>query len=179
MRDRTLLTGFLSFGAFDVNPSALLAQSCGQRRVLLEVTFDAVDRFFDELPADSFDRLLMLGVCGHASLMQLECAARNYVGEAPDVRGVVRGPGAIDPAGPELREGTLWNRSSAPPPDSILHHDAGSYLCNYAYYLALARFPGTHIGFLHVPPVHVMPIERQQQLLARLIEVHLQPAEPV
>jgi pyroglutamyl-peptidase len=189
MPHRTLITGFLAFGAFDVNPSALLAESCGRRHVLLEVAFDAVDRFVDEIDPYSFDRLLMIGVGAHATAMQLECFARNFVGEMPDVRGKVLGPSFIEHGGPSSIHTTLWDPITPPPVPLGVHasDDAGSYLCNYAYYRALRRLaPEKHVGFLHVPPIEVLPIEQQHEVLARLLEhlegepgVHLQRADHV
>ncbi len=171
---RTLVTGFLPFGRFEVNPSAALAESCGRPHLLLEVAYDAVDHFVDELPLDSFDRLLMIGVCGHATGMQLELSAKNVVGDLADVRGKVLGPNFIEHGGPPNLHTTLWDPLTPPPAVPLDLHasdDAGTYVCNYAYYRALRRLaPEKHVGFLHLPPIEVMPIERQQKILAELLD---------
>ena len=172
MRDdtrRTLLTGFTAFGRFGVNPSALLAQSSERPFELLEVSYAAVDGFLTRLASrsGSFERLLMLGVRGGGTTIEIERVARNHVGAEPDVRGETRGPGPIDAAGPELLPGTLIDSplSGAVSPSD----DAGCYLCNYAYYRALRRFPRKRVGFVHVPPEEVMPLAVQRERVARLI----------
>lgn len=175
MRDRTFVTGFLAFGGIVENPSAALAAARGRRHALLEVAFDAVDEFLDRAAGDdSFDRLLMIGVCGHGSLMQFEQIARNHVGALPDVRGHVRGPRAIEPAGPGHVATTLWTGPMCEAMLEIAHasvsHDAGSYVCNYAYYRALRRLPHKRVGFLHVPPVEALPLEAQKSFVLSLIE---------
>jgi pyrrolidone-carboxylate peptidase len=48
--------------------------------------------------------------------------------------------------------------------------DAGCYLCNYLYYRALRRLPGKRVGFVHVPPLDVLPFEDQRRVLAGLID---------
>src|SRR5437763_6615174 len=114
--DRTLVTGFLAFGEFAVNPSALLAESSGRSFELIEVAFLAADEFVARLDPSSFDRLLMLGVAGKSSRMRLEQVARNRIGPRGDMRGFVPGAvgaSAIDPNGPDLLHGTFWNRYPA------------------------------------------------------------------
>lgn len=169
--DRTLVTGFLAFEGFDVNPSALLAPRSGRRFELIEVSYAAVDQFIDRLDPASFDIWLIMGVAGNSSRMRLEMFGRNVIGARMDVTGEATA-GEIDPAGPAQIAGTLWSsptfalETEARRPSD----DAGDYLCNYIYYRALRRFDGAgkRIGFLHVPPLERMPMERQ---LAELDEI--------
>src|SRR4051812_6908477 len=109
-RFRTFVTGFREFGGFAVNPSALLAESCGRPFELLEVSYAAVDEFLDRLAtrAGAFDRLLMLGLRGRGTGMEVELFARNHVGEVPDVRGIVRGPAPIEPGGADALSSTMF-----------------------------------------------------------------------
>ena len=48
--------------------------------------------------------------------------------------------------------------------------NAGCYLCNYVYYRALRRFPTKRVGFVHVPPLEVLPLDVQREWLARLLK---------
>lgn len=164
------MTGFGAFGAFATNPSAQLAAGSGCRHEVLEVAFEAVDAFLQGLDPVSFDALLLLGVAGKADRMRVETVARNRIGAAPDVRGVVQGPGPVDPAAPPLLAATLW------PPELLADTscreasvDAGDYLCNYVFFRALQAFPQGRVGFLHVPPVEALPIETQQAELEKVI----------
>jgi pyroglutamyl-peptidase len=171
MAHRTLVTGFLAFDGFPVNPSALLAESSGRACELLEVSYAAADGFLDRLSvsAESFDQLLMLGVRGRGTTIDLERVARNHVGASPDVRGVVRGPGPIDPAAPDTLPTTLFDVTAT----SAMSYstDAGCYLCNYLYYRALRRLPEKRVGFVHVPPLDVLPFADQRRVLAGLIDL--------
>lgn len=169
MTDRTLVIGFLAFGRFRVNPSALLAQSCGRPFELLEVSYAAVDGFLDRVAVahGTFDRLLMLGLRGRGTTVELERLARNHVGAEPDVRGVTRGPAPIEPGAPDVLPTTLVCATPEMPPS--FSDDAGCYLCNYIYYGALRRLPGKRVGFVHVPPEDVMPLDEQRRVLFRLI----------
>lgn len=157
---RTLVTGFGPFGMFAANPSSQLAAECGRPFRILEVSYAAVDQFLEELSADSFDLLVMLGVSGKSQRMQFEMNARNWVGSTSDVRGTVLGPAEIDPADPP--QFTI----SSPLTISASEHwevsfDAGEYLCNYIFFRALQRFFGPRILFIHVPPFEAMPHEVQ------------------
>ena len=175
----TLVTGFLPFGGFSVNPSMLLAQSCGRAFELLEVSYEAVDEWLDriERAGAPFDQLLMLGLRGDGTTFYLEQVARNEIGASPDVRGVVRGPSPIEPNDPPLLAGTLFTGAVGSVRLSTEHRaaevassdNAGCYLCNYLYYRALLRFPGKRVGFVHVPPLEVVPLDAQRERLGRLL----------
>jgi pyroglutamyl-peptidase len=172
MTRRTFVAGFLPFAGFRVNPSALLAQSCGRPFELIEVSFDAVDEWLDRIDATgaSFERLVMLGLRGDGTSFYLERVARNEIGITPDMRGIIRGPAAIETGGPATLNSTLF----CGPVTAIASHassdDAGCYLCNYIYYRALRRFPDRRVGFVHVPPLEAVPLDIQQQQLAHLLE---------
>ncbi|MCB8931997.1 MAG: hypothetical protein M9921_01895 [Fimbriimonadaceae bacterium] len=167
---RVLVTGFGAFGEFEENPSALLAAGCGREHRVLEVAFDAVDQALQEWDPGAFDALLMLGVAGKASAFRVETVARNHIGPAPDVRGEVHGPGPIDPSAPPLLAATLWPSwlldDTAERAPSV---DAGSYLCNYAFFRALQRFPEKRVGFLHVPPASAMALEVQRDVVREVL----------
>ncbi len=171
MAHHTFVTGFLPFGGFSVNPSALLAQNCGRPFELLEVSYDAVDQWLDrvERAGAPFDRLLMLGLRGGGTTFYLEQVARNEIGVTPDVRGVVRGPGFIDPGGPPTLPGTLL-ADTILSASHFVSDNAGCYLCNYVYYRALRCFLAKRVGFVHVPPLEVVPLESQREQLSRLLD---------
>ncbi len=166
---RTLVTGFGPFGSIASNPSSQLAAECGRPFQILEVSYAAVDQFLSELPAESFDLLVMLGVAGQSQRMRFEMVARNWVGTTPDVRGVILGPGPINPTAPPkfcispplaLPMSESWEYS----------FDAGDYLCNYIFFRAMHRFPAKQIHFIHVPPFEVVSPEIQLAELSRLLE---------
>ena|SRR5687768_10369278 len=173
MRRRTLVTGFLGFGRFIMNPSAELARTCGRQFELLEVSYAAADAFVASLHTRNFDRFLMLGVCGHATRPKLERVARNRVNGDSDVSGVVRGPGPIDQTAPDVLTSTLLIDGLCDASD-----DAGAYLCNYLFFRVAQALQASHemrFGFLHVPPADVMPLDAQRAALERLLDQVEQP----
>ena len=165
------MTGFGPFLNHDENPSQRLAESCGCRFEVLEVSFAAVDRFLESLDPSSFDSWLAIGLAGKSETMLVETVGHNRIGGEPDVRGEVHGPGKIDPAGHAMLASTLW------PPELLGENDVrkpsadpGGYLCNYVLYRALQRFPDKRIGFLHVPKFEHIPFETQLDELRAVIE---------
>lgn len=166
MDENLLVTGFGGFRDIDENPSGWLAERLGGR--VLEVSFAAVDEFLGESDEASFDVWLMIGVHGNAERMHLETVGRNFVGSGADVRGVVAGPGVIDPSLPPALRGSLFE-SRCEGENACLTVDAGGYLCNYLFFQGLAKFPEKQIGFLHVPRVEVMGLEDQLVELKRIL----------
>lgn len=167
---RTLITGFGPFGTFDANPSSWLAEHCGRPFRVLEVSYAAVDHFLEELAADSFGLLVMLGVAGTSQRMRFETVARNWVGTTPDVRGVIHGPEPIDRDAPSqlsfspartIPTNELWETS----------FDAGDYLCNYISFRAKQRFPTKRVFFIHVPPFEFAPPDVQLAQLLRMVDL--------
>lgn len=167
-RSRTLITGFGPFGSFAANPSSQLATGCGLPFQILEVSYAAVDQFLSELPAESFDLLVMLGVAGQAQRMRFERIARNWVGTTPDVRGVILGPGPIDPAAPP--QFSLSPSLTIPASEHWeASFDAGEFLCNYIYFRASQWFPAKRLHFIHVPPLEAVAPEIQLAELGRML----------
>jgi pyroglutamyl-peptidase len=154
---RLILTGFGPFGSFETNPSQVLVERMGRPLSVLEVSFSAVEQWLDILDPESFDALLMVGVDGRASRMRLETVGKNLIGDAPDVTGRCLAGAAIAVGGPERLGSTLWydvlNDAGFMSESLCLesNDDAGSYLCNFALYSALHRFPDKKVGFLHIP----------------------------
>lgn len=168
-----VITGFGPFGSVEDNPSAWLAERSGRPHRVMEVAFEAVEETLRDLESVSFEALLLLGVALGSPVLRIETVARNRIGSMPDVRGVVGGPGPIDPFGPPQLGATLWrdpifyveNGRWAP---SV---DAGDYLCNYAFYRARQRFPDRGVGFLHVPSADDMALSLQLETLQEILAI--------
>lgn len=168
-----LITGFGPFLGFVANPSEMLAKSSGRDHVVLDVSYEAVDRFFTKLDPNSFQTLLMLGLHGVTTDMRLELLAHNWIGSTPDVMGDAPKGSVQD--GPPILASTLWPRLALErllrsEPICLSYHP-GSYLCNYIYYRALCLYPDKRVGFLHVPEASALPLERQAKTLDALLKV--------
>ena len=143
------------------------------RHLVLDVSFQAVDEFIEELQPNELDALLMIGVAPKAEKMKIELIARNVVSRTPDVRNEVHGPAPVSFTSSGSLAGSLWRSPElfAETEDWEPSVDAGDYLCNFVYHRALSSYPDKRVGFLHVPPVESMPLDRQQDVLGRILEL--------
>ena len=106
----------------------------------MEVSYPAADRFLSQLPAESFDRLVMLGMAGLSQRMQFEMVARNWGESTPDVHGAILEPGPINSNDP--MQFTLTTNIVMPSRKHWeINSDAGGYLCNYSFFRTKQRFP--------------------------------------
>ena len=166
---RLFVTGFGPFGNIVDNPSSDLARSCGLPHQILEVSYQAVDRFLSrEYKRSDFDGLLMIGVNAAATTMRLESRGINACGPHPDVRGVI-GDTVIAQASPRTKQTSLWSPDHYDLEGFKRSYSAGRYLCNYALYRALIELPEHKVGFLHVPLAETVPIIEQAERLRLLI----------
>jgi pyroglutamyl-peptidase len=169
-----LVTGFGRFPGVPINPTAGLVARLGRsRRAALSgvrikthvfaTRYAAVD---DELPAliarEQPDAVVLFGVAARAKNLRIELFARNRVSVLPPDASRARSASAII-----ARGAPPWQRGRFPPHRLLaairstglracLSHNAGAYLCNYAYWRALetaARAGGPRIVvFVHIPP---------------------------
>lgn len=177
--DSVFVTGFGPFRSVVHNSSAAVAPLLGFEHRILDVTFEAIEEFLATFPRDRRRVLMLLGHSSFCVLPQLECLAKNFMGELCDNQGVQFGPGPIDPAGPNQRAGTLWRKAltAAPDDEFEVSTDAGKYLCNYLYYRALAEFPDWRVGFLHLPPLDVLGVGEQARRAQSALEWEF-PGQP-
>jgi pyroglutamyl-peptidase len=168
-----LLTGFERFGAHEVNPSQLVAEALGG--VVLPVSYARIeDALRTALAEREPDVVVCLGLAETRTAITPERFAHN-LDEASTVDNDGRnGIGAeIDPAGPLALRSTL-------PVDEIVaalrdaglpaevSRDAGGYLCNHAFYVLMQTLgPNQRGGFVHIPPLEVLPLDEQ----VRAIEI--------
>jgi pyroglutamyl-peptidase len=177
-----LITGFGRFPGSPVNPSGLIAQRvakrrrpafAGTRRVahVFDVRYDAIDR---ELPAllkrEKPDILVMFGVATRARQVRVEERARNRVALFPDagrfrpaMQTIVTGREAVRNF---LPLASLVKAARAAGADVTRSRNAGSYLCNYAYWRGLEATdlpdgPAIVI-FVHVPPIGLKKVRKER-----------------
>lgn len=169
---RVLIAGFGPFPGAAFNPSALLvkALACRRRPALADIVrtthvfataYTAVDRDLTRLFAVKPDIVLMFGLAARRRHICIETRARNAVSALfPDAGRYRPQTGVIAAGGPASQRGKApfmrllaAARTSGVP--ARLSRDAGRYLCNYAYWLALqqARDGGPLVAFVHIPRV--------------------------
>jgi pyroglutamyl-peptidase len=161
------VTGFEPFGGHDVNPSQLIAEDLGG--VVLPVSYArAADALRESLRERDPDVVVCLGLAESRSAIAVERFAHNLDEASTTDNDAAAGSGAeIEPGGPLACRSTL-------PVDAIVaalrdegipaevSRDAGGYLCNHVFYV-LARTLKQHQlgGFVHVPPLDVLPLDAQ------------------
>ncbi|MCM8750647.1 hypothetical protein NET02_16005 [Thermomicrobiaceae bacterium CFH 74404] len=162
-----LLTGFEPFGGSTVNPSQEVARHLHGTTiegmgvvghtlpVSLEQIGSAIDRIVQETDPEI---VISLGQSGSASTILLERFAVNLADfSAPDNDGARVTDAALQGDGPTAIASRLPLRAiEAALLDAgipvRLSNSAGTYLCNAAMYLFLARTsPQTPCGFIHLP----------------------------
>jgi pyroglutamyl-peptidase len=174
-----LLTGFGPFPGAPFNPTtALPARLAARRRPafaevkriahVFQTSYAAVER---ELPAllarTRPDVVLLFGVATRSKYLRIETRARNARSPLfPDAAGNRHTAATIDLGGPVARTGRASHRVllaaiRAQRLPVRLSHSAGRYLCNFAYWhaLAAARVSGAPlVQFIHVPTVRRGPM---------------------
>jgi pyroglutamyl-peptidase len=172
-----LLTGFGPFPGAPFNPTERLAQRLAARRRpafagikrvahVFETSYAAVER---ELPAlikrVRPDVVLLFGVATRTKYLRIETRARNARSPLfPDAAGDRPSGAVIDPGEPVTRNGRAPQRAllatiRAQRLPVRLSLSAGRYLCNFAYWRALALTDGAVVvQFIHVPTVRRGPM---------------------
>lgn len=167
-----LVTGFGPFPGMPANPSGVLARRLGgmprlkaltggRLRVrVLTTAYAAIPTELEPALAAGPAAILMIGVATRARHVRVEARARNRASRLfPDASGRIAGTLALDPEGPAERRSPVaapalpaLRRNGVA---AIRSQEAGRYLCNAAYYRALAT--GLPVLFLHIPPVPRKP----------------------
>lgn len=167
MAGHLLIVAFGPFPRVPVNPSATVARRLGADRCLalrlgapprvliLHTSYASLDTALAPALAARPAAVLMIGVAGSAKRARVEVRAVNRVSRLfPDASGRTTGRLALDPGHPaQRRAGTVARlaliRLRSAGLDARASIDAGRYLCNAAYYRALAEpIPAL---FLHIP----------------------------
>jgi pyroglutamyl-peptidase len=177
---RVLIAGFGPFPGAPLNPSALLVKALARRQRpalagvarathVFATAYAAVDRDLPKLLKAKPDIVLMFGFAGRRRALTIETRARNAVSVLfPDAGGYRPRSGVIAAGEPSSRHGNApfarllgAVRQSALP--ARLSRDAGSYLCNYAYWQALRHAPASRplVVFVHIPPVRLAAQRRR------------------
>jgi pyroglutamyl-peptidase len=174
-----LLTGFGPFPGAPFNPTSALARRLATRRRpafadlrrvahVFRTSYAAVD---EELPGlikrVRPDVVLLFGVATRTNYLRIETRARNARSPLfPDASGARPRAGIIAVGEPGTRMGRAPHRIllaavRAQRLPARLSHSAGRYLCNFAYWRALAATDGSRaplVQFIHVPTVRRGPM---------------------
>jgi pyroglutamyl-peptidase len=177
---RVLVTGFEPFGENAVNPSQLLAEELGG--VVLPGSYArAATALRAALEERSPDVVLCFGLAETRTAISIERFAHNLDEASTVDNESAAGSGAeIEPSGPvacrtRLPVEEIVAALEAEEIPVQISRDAGGYLCNHVFYVLMrALEPGQLGGFVHVPPLEVVPLEQ----LTRAARVIVEACEP-
>jgi pyroglutamyl-peptidase len=160
------LTCFDAFGTLRENPTrglvAVLSPPPGWRavRTVLPTSYARVRPAVDDVFGRRPDAVVMFGYTSQADRLRLEHVARNRDGSPrPDNDGRIGGP-VIRPGAPASYLATidlmpLLSALYARQAPFAYSTDAGGYVCNHSYFLALGRArsacPAIPCLFIHIP----------------------------
>jgi pyroglutamyl-peptidase len=177
---RVLIAGFGPFPGAPSNPSGRLARALARRRRpaladteiashVFATTYAAVDRDLPKLMAQRPDVVLIFGLAAHRRHISIETRARNARSLLfPDANGyrparTMIEPGQASALGGNTPFARLLHAVRQTGRPARLSRDAGSYLCNYAYWRALAQVRNGHtlVQFVHIPRIGLTPRRRK------------------
>ena len=181
---RVLITGFGPFPRAPFNPSAVVAKALARRRRpalaglvrnahVFATRYSDIDRDLPRLLAKQPDIVVMFGLAGRTRELRIETRARNAASTLlPDAGRLRRQHRTIEMGAPVARIGRApFSRLAAALRDRKvplrISRDAGTYLCNYAYWRALEAAPNGRplVLFVHIPLTHTAA--RPQQRVKR------------
>ncbi len=172
-RPRILITGFGPFPGAPDNSSAWLAESLAAthspsrpeydlRAEVLPTEWDKVGSLGPKLTERHRPRLILhLGLSKRAREFRIERSAHNLIDPREDARGTVLGRRTIldcaerrlDTTIPASRLAKHLRMQDLP---AVASRSAGTYLCNYLYYLSLHQTrrqdAACDVCFVHLPP---------------------------
>ena len=162
-----LVTGFEPFGEHDVNPSRLIAEELGG--VVLPVSYARADDALREaLRERDPDVVLCFGLAESRTAVSVERFAHNLDEASTTDNDSVAGSGAeIEPGGPlaclsSLPVDAIVAALRAEEIPAEVSRDAGGFLCNHVFYVLMRALAAkSRGGFVHLPPLDVLPLEAQ------------------
>lgn len=166
-RARILIVAFGPFPGVPVNPSAALARKLARTRrpalcnvaidlEILPTRWDALPRLSRRLAQLAPDGVLLLGVAARRTALCVETRAVNAAADRPDAARRHPPARALRPGGPEVMRSTAPVARLLAAARGAFHptrasRDAGRYLCNASYFLALEAANGRPVVFIHLP----------------------------
>lgn len=144
---KIIVTYFEPFGGRTANASKEVVSLLNDyNKKELPVSWSKISSCVEDLLADEPDYLFLVGEAGKRDCISVEKYARN-IANGVDNDGVSKDNEKIDLNGLDVIE-TKFDLKKLP---YRISEDAGKYLCNYTYYLALSKAKSTKVLFIHLP----------------------------
>lgn len=148
-QNNIILTCFEPFGGRTINASYEVVSSLDYKYDLLPVGYEYISEKLDEILRKNPDYLILTGEAGSYADVTVELVAHN-IANGLDNYGIKKEMEDIVPFGPiELETKIDCGHFK----NVLISTDAGKYLCNYSYYLALSKTVNTNtkVLFVHFP----------------------------
>ena len=144
---KIIVTYFEPFGGRTKNASKeVVSLLSGYPTKELPVSWSKIPAYLDEILNEKPDYLFLIGEAGSYKEITIERTAHN-ISNGKDNEGVNKGNEPIIVGDKEVKT-TLFDLSK------LTYHisdNAGKYLCNYTYYLALSKTETCKVLFVHLP----------------------------
>ena len=142
-----VITYFEPFGNRDTNASKEVVSLLSDYKIKeLPVSWSKIPLLLDEILSNKPDYLFLVGEAGSYQEITMERTAHNIC-NGKDNDGVNRDNEPII-ADDKEEKTTLFDLSKLP---YRISDNAGKYLCNYSYYLALSNARKCKVLFVHLP----------------------------
>lgn len=165
MTRRLLICAFGPFPGVAANPAEAIARALGRRRwpgdiavavEILPTRWAVLRRLPALLGRHAPDGVLLLGVAARRRALCVETRAVNRATDRPDAIRAHPDHHQLVAGGPAVRRTTARPRpllaaARAAFTPARLSRDAGRYLCNASYFIALESLPAVPVVFVHVP----------------------------
>ena len=144
---KIIVTYFEPFGGRTKNASKeVVSLLSGYPTKELPVSWSKVPTYLDEILSEKPDYLFLIGEAGSYKEITVERTAHN-IANGKDNEGVNKDNEPII-IGDKEEKTTLFDLSKLA---CRIIDNAGKYLCNYTYYLALSKATHTKVLFIHLP----------------------------
>ena len=147
--NKTLVTYFEPFGGRTTNASKEVVFLLSEYKTReLPVSWLKVESIIDEILSNKLDYLFLIGEAGKYQEITVERTAHNIC-NGKDNYGITKDNEPIANGLEELK--TKFDLSDV---QYRVSDNAGKYLCNYTYYLALSKAKNTKVVFIHLPYIN-------------------------
>ena len=144
---KIIVTYFEPFGGKTTNASKEVISLLSEYQTKeLPVSWSKIPTYLDEILSEKPDYLFLIGEAGSYKEITIERTAHN-ISNGKDNEGVNKGNEPIIVGDKEVKT-TLFDLSKLP---YRISDNAGKYLCNYTYYLALSKAKTCKVLFIHLP----------------------------
>ena len=148
--NKTLVTYFEPFGGRTTNASKEVVSLLSDYKTKeLPVSWLKIESIIEEILSNDLDYLFLIGEAGKYQEITVERTAHN-VCNGKDNYDVIKDNEPIIVNGPE----EIKTKFDLKDIKYCISDDAGKYLCNYTYYLALSKAKNTKVVFIHLPYIN-------------------------